>query len=69
MQASSVNFSTGEVLEIVFALVFAVWAIYTIVVFYHWIRYGHSTKISIPALILHVIVSSALFLMAASGFA
>jgi hypothetical protein len=69
MQASRATFSTVQVLEIVFALVFAVWAIYTLVVFYHWIRYGHSLKAGIPALIIHLVVSGALFLFAASGFA
>jgi hypothetical protein len=66
MQASRATFSTVQVLEIVFALV---WAIYTLVVFYHWIRYGHSLKAGIPALIIHLVVSGALFLFAASGFA
>ncbi len=71
MQSPFVSFAANQprVLEIVFVLIFFVWAIYTIVMIYHWIKYGHRSKIAIPAIIIHLIVSTLLFLMAASGFA
>jgi hypothetical protein len=57
-----------QVLEVVFALIFLVWVIYTGVVVYHWIRYSHHSWLTIPALALHVFISTGLFLFAASGF-
>lgn len=62
-------FSQGQVLEVVFGLVFFIWALYTLILAYHWIRYGHRSWIGIPAIIIHLLVSGALFLMAVSGFA
>jgi hypothetical protein len=63
-----VALSPAVVFTIVVGLVFLVWALYTIVVTYHWVRYGHRSRVGIPAIIVHLVVSSALFLMAASGF-
>jgi hypothetical protein len=61
--------SQQEILTIVLLLVFIVWLIYTFIVMYHWIRYGHRSWIVMPVLATHVIISAALFLMAISGFA
>ncbi len=57
-----------QVLEIVFGLVFLVWFIYTLVVIYHWIRYAGKSWLVAPAITAHVVISIALFIMAASGF-
>ena len=56
------------VLEIVFFLIFFVWVLYTIVIIYHWIRYGHRASVAIPIIVAHFFISVGLFLMAASGF-
>ncbi len=50
------------------AFVFFIWLIYTAVVVYHWVRYGHQTKAGVPALLTHFIVSAVLFLIAGSAF-
>ncbi|MDR3546743.1 MAG: hypothetical protein P4M11_00455 [Candidatus Pacebacteria bacterium] len=63
------SFSQTQVLEIVFGLIFFVWFLYTLVIIYHWLRYGHRSSIGIPAIIVHLVVSAGLFAMAASGFA
>jgi hypothetical protein len=61
-------FSPNEIFGIVFALVFIVWALYTVVVLYHWFRYGRRSTITIPMIIVHFVVSGFLFLMASSAF-
>ena len=53
--------------SIAFLVLFIVWALYTIISAYHWIRYGHSSAIAIPALTVHVVVSWLLAGYAASG--
>jgi hypothetical protein len=65
----SFSFSQPQVLGIVFILVFFVWAIYTIIIIYHWIRFGHRSTVGIPIIIAHLLISAGLFLMAFSGFA
>ena len=65
----SFTLSQGQVLESLFGIVFFVWVIYSIVIVYHWIRYGHRSPIGVSALIAHFVISLGLFLLAASGFA
>lgn len=55
------------ILTVVFFLVFAAWAIYTVVIAYHWFRYGHRSWLAIPAIVAHVVVSGMCILMIASG--
>jgi hypothetical protein len=62
------NINQGELLFIIFALMFISWLIYTAIVTYHWIRYGHRSWLVVPALAAHVIVSGVLFIVAFSGF-
>ena len=65
---ASIALGQTQVLEILFGIVFFVWAIYSIVLVYHWVRYGHRSTIGVPMLITHFIISAGLFLLAASGF-
>jgi hypothetical protein len=58
----------GEILAITLALIFCTWLLYTWIVTYHWLRYGHKSWITVPALTTHVIVSGILFLIALAGF-
>ena len=62
------SFTQMQVLQIVFALVFIVWLLYTLVALYHWVRYGHNSWLAVPALASHLAVSAFLFILAASGF-
>jgi hypothetical protein len=57
----------GNAVSIAFAILFIVWALYTIIAGYHWLRYGHSSAVAIPALITHVVVSWLLAGYAVSG--
>lgn len=59
------NFSS--ILTVVFLLIFAVWAIYTVVVAYHWFRYGHQSWLALPAIVAHVFISGLCIFMIASG--
>lgn len=68
--SSSASFSAPDlsgVLPAIFALVFFVWVAFSLVVTYHWLRYGHRSFLLVPALILHVAVSCVLLLVTASG--
>ncbi len=56
-----------QAVSVLFALLFILWAIYTAVTAYHWLRYGHRSAVAIPALATHVIVSGYLALFAISG--
>ena len=62
------NVSADQVVAVTFALLFILWALYTLITTYHWLRYGHRSSIAIPALITHVVVSGYLALYAVSGF-
>jgi len=57
----------SQVVSVLFALLFILWVVYTIVTAYHWLRYGHRSAVAIPALIVHVIISGYLALFAVSG--
>ncbi|MES2225998.1 MAG: hypothetical protein V4480_04305 [Patescibacteria group bacterium] len=59
--------SPEKIIPIVFFIIFAIWAIYTIVAAYHWFRYGHRSWFAVPALALHLFVSGCLALYMMSG--
>jgi hypothetical protein len=56
-----------SVISIVFLVLFVIWAVYTLVSSYHWLRYGHNSALAIPILVVHVVVSWLLAGYAASG--
>ncbi|MDB5189361.1 MAG: hypothetical protein JWL82_318 [Parcubacteria group bacterium] len=60
--------SMSEVIPVIFFLVFFVWAIYTVVASFHWLRYAGNTTVALSAITVHVIVSLALASYAVSGF-
>lgn len=66
-QASPAFFNPNVVAYAFFFVVAFIAAIFTVVVAYHWVRYGHRSPFSIPALALHIFVASGLLLFAASG--
>ena len=53
----------------IWALVAAglLWAIYTVVISYHWLRYSHGSVAALPAIVTHVIVSALLATLALSA--
>lgn len=57
----------GSILTVLFLLVFAIWAIYTVIVAYHWFRYGHQSWLALPAIGAHLVISALCILMIASG--
>lgn len=60
--------SVYDVVSIIFTVIFLLWAVYTIVSIYHWVRYGHHSWIAVPAIALHLFVSAVLMIFATSGF-
>ena len=61
------DISVSEVLPVLFLIVFAVWAVYTAVAAYHWIRFGHESWAAVPALLAHVVVSGWILVFTISG--
>ncbi len=57
----------AQVISVLFAILFIIWSVYTLITAYHWLRYGHRSSVAIPALITHVLVSGFLALFAVSG--
>lgn len=59
---------TGQLVPVAFTIIFGLWAIYTLVVAYHWIRYGHQSWMAFPAIAAHLFVSGWLIVYATAGF-
>lgn len=62
------NISLESVLAVVITLIFIWWAIFTLVALYHWIRYARDSWVAVPAFVLHLAVSSWIFIFAIGGF-
>ena len=61
------NFSIGTVTIWALYVIFAFWAIYTLVAVYHWLKYSHASIVAVPAVTLHFALSLALMSYALSG--
>jgi len=59
--------STGLVVIWALYLVFAFWAIYTLVAVYHWLKYSHASWVALPAIAAHILISLALISYTLSG--
>lgn len=59
--------SIESVVAIIITIVFIWWAIYTLVVMYHWLRYGRESWFAVPLLALHFAVSGWIFVFATGG--
>jgi hypothetical protein len=57
----------GSIFTVVFFIILFVWFIYTLVVSYHWFRYGHRSWFAIPAIAMHLFVSGFCIIFAISG--
>lgn len=60
--------SAYDVLSIVFTIIFILWALYTLIAIYHWLRFARTSWIAVPAVGLHLFVSAVLMIFATSGF-
>lgn len=56
-----------SVVAVIITIVFIWWAIYSLVVMYHWLRYGRESWLAVPALALHFAVSGWIFVFATGG--
>lgn len=59
--------SAGILLEWFLYIVFAFWAIYTLVAVYHWLKYSHASWVAFPAIAVHALISLSLMSYALSG--
>ncbi|HYE23048.1 MAG TPA: hypothetical protein VEA92_01185 [Candidatus Paceibacterota bacterium] len=57
-----------DLVSILFTGIFLLWAIYTVISIYHWLRYGHNSWIAVPSIALHLFISAVLMIFATSGF-
>jgi hypothetical protein len=48
-------------------IVFAFWAIYSLVAIYHWLKYSNASWLAFPAIALHLFVSICLMSYGLSG--
>ena len=61
------SLSAGLLMQWFLYAVFAFWAVYTLIILYHWLKYSHDSKLAFPAIGLHLFVSIALMAYALSG--
>ncbi len=59
--------SAGAIVEWSLYIVFAFWAVYTLVAIYHWLKYSHASWVAFPSIALHLFISFALMAYALSG--
>lgn len=57
----------AQVVPVFFLLVFILWAVYTLIAAYHWLRYGSSLTLGLSMLTMHLIVSAWLAIYTVSG--
>lgn len=63
----STSIDASALIPALFALIFIIWLLYTLVSTYHWLRYGHRSWAAVPALGIHVFISGSLMLYMMSG--
>jgi hypothetical protein len=56
-----------QVIEVAVFLIFFLWAVYTAIAAYHWLRYSNNTTVALSAMSVHLIVSAWLAIYAVSG--
>ncbi len=57
----------AQVVPVFFFLVFFIWAIYSVVAAFHWLRYSNNTTVALSAITVHIIVSVWLAIYTVSG--
>jgi hypothetical protein len=64
---ANLSISPGIVVTWALYIVFAFWALYTLVAVYHWLKYSHASSVAFPAIAVHLFISFALMAYALSG--
>ncbi|MGB4076660.1 MAG: hypothetical protein WBK28_03080 [Minisyncoccia bacterium] len=59
---------TEGAIAVIITLVFIWWAVFTLVVCYHWFRFGRESWLAVPSVALHVAISGWIFVFATGGF-
>lgn len=59
--------SAGSVTTWALYVIFAFWALYTVIAIYHWLKYSHASWVAFPAIAAHLFVSFILITYALSG--
>ncbi len=59
--------SIEAVLAVIITIVFIWWAVFTLVVLYHWFKYSRDNMIAVPAMAVHFAVSIWIFVFATGG--
>ncbi|MBU6321746.1 MAG: hypothetical protein KGI78_02850 [Patescibacteria group bacterium] len=65
--AARLAVSPGALAAWLLLFVLALWAIYTAIAVYHWIRFSHAARVAYPAIALHLLVSASLVLFMLTG--
>jgi hypothetical protein len=58
---------TAQFVPLFFFIVFFLWAVYTIVAIYHWLRYSNNTTLALCAITAHLVISAWLAIFTVSG--
>ena len=64
---SASGLSAGVAVEWLLYIVFAFWALYTLVAIYHWLKYSHGSWVAFPAIAAHLAISIVFMAYALSG--
>lgn len=64
---TNLSISPGMMVTWALYIVFAFWALYTLVAIYHWLKYSHASWVALPAIAAHLFVSFAFMAYALSG--
>ena len=54
------SLSVGVIVMYFLYAVFVFWAIYTLIIIYHWLKYSHDSHIAFPSIATHLALSIAL---------
>ena len=56
-----------DIVPFIFLILFAIWALYTVISIYHWVRYSRNSWLAAPSIAVHIVVSIALMFYATAG--
>lgn len=68
MATSSAAFLPSDLALPLFILALAVFAIFSLVMIYHWLRYAHRSSVTVPTLVLYGIGAIAILAFTATAF-
>ena len=56
--------SAIAVVQFILYCVFILWAIYTLIIIYHWVKYSRAPGVAFKAIVLHLVISLGLMVYA-----